>query len=190
MGPFEQLLIGLSLAMDSFAISVCKGSAIRDVRMRHALAMGLCFGFAQAAMPLLGYLLSRNLSGLIHAVDHWISFALLLVLGGNMIREARGRKSAGHCRAVSSSLEVWVLLALAIVTSIDAFTIGMTMAFLEADIVTGAVLFGVVTFLLCFAGAWIGTKVGDRFGANAEMLGGCALIAIGVKIILEHMGWI
>lgn len=190
MGPFEQLLIGLGLAMDSFAITVCKGSAISDVRLRHALAMGFCFGFAQAVMPLLGYLLSRNLSGFIHAVDHWLSFGLLLVLGGNMIREALGRKSAGYCRAVSSSLEVWVLLALALVTSIDAFTIGMTIAFLQADIVTAIIIFGVVTFLLCFTGAWLGAKVGTRFGANAELLGGCALIAIGIKIVLDHLGWL
>ena len=185
MSFIELLLLALGLSMDAFAVSVCKGLAAGRVRFRHMLAAGLWFGGFQALMPLLGYLLGKSFQAYITAVDHWVAFALLGLIGANMIKESfskeEGRADGGF------GFKTMFIMALA--TSIDALAVGITFALLPDVDITAVVSFiGVTTFLLSAAGIKAGSVFGARSRARAELAGGIILILIGFNILLEHLG--
>ena len=184
MGIWELLILAVGLAMDAFAVSICNGLSIRKLNLRHMVIVGLWFGAFQALMPLLGYVLGSAFTQLVQALDHWIAFVLLLIIGGNMIREA----FSGDEEEVSPSLAVPGMFLLAVATSIDALAVGITFAFLRVNIWLAVAIIGVCTFVISAAGVKIGNVFGARFKSKAELLGGVVLVLIGAKILLEHLG--
>ena len=184
MGLIELFILAVGLSMDAFAVSVCKGLAMEHATWRRAVVPGLWFGAFQGLMPLLGWLLGSRFAQYITAVDHWIAFALLVILGVNMLREARSADDG----AADASLGVRTMLAMAVATSIDALAVGITFAFLEVAIVPAVCFIACVTFVISTLGVKVGALFGDRFQAKAEALGGIILIVLGVKILLEHVG--
>ena len=179
----ELFLLAVGLAMDAFAVSVCKGLALPRIDMKKALAAGLWFGGFQALMPLLGYLLGSRFASYIADFDHWIAFVLLALIGGNMIRESFGDEEEAD---VSFGLRDMLPLALA--TSIDALAVGLTFAFLSVRVLPAVTLIGVGTLVISMAGVKLGNLFGARFRGKAEFAGGLILILLGVKILLEHLG--
>ena len=184
MGTVDLLLIAVGLSMDAFAVAVCKGLALTKIQWKHALTVGLWFGGFQALMPLLGYLAGAQFKDAIAAYDHWIAFGLLLLIGGNMIREALFDQEETGSDPV---LSFRAMLPLAVATSIDALAVGVTFAFLNVNIFTSIALIGCTTCVLSMAGVKIGSVFGDRFEKKAEILGGVILILLGVRILLEHL---
>jgi len=179
------VMIGLGLAMDAAAVSMCKGLAVGRVKPRHCLTAGLYFGVFQGVMPAIGYALGRTFATLIDRYACWVSFALLLLVGGNMLRESFGKEEA--CQ--SCSFRPGVMLPLAVATSIDAMVTGVS--FLDktlSELLVAVVIIAVITFVIAAAAVWLGSLAGDRYGKVAERLGGCILILIGVKILLEGLG--
>lgn len=185
MGFFELFLIAVGLSMDAFAVSICKGLGTKRLSLRRALLVGLYFGGFQALMPLLGWLLGSRFEELIRSVDHWVAFFLLLVIGGNMIKESRS-----EAEGLSDDFGFKTMLLLAVATSIDALAVGISFAFLSVDILPAALLIGCTTFLLSAAGCYIGRAFGAKYKSGAELTGGIILILIGLKILLEHLGLI
>jgi len=178
------LLIAVGLAMDAFAVSIVSGSLYKELKVRHALRMALFFGGFQAVMPIIGFLAGVGLKEYISASDHWIAFALLCFVGGKMIYEAFQIESAEKNRDPANLL---VLLALSFATSIDALAVGITLSLLKAPLVLTVTVIGLVTFSLSYAGVSIGKRFGHFFESKIEIIGGVILIAIGVKILIEHL---
>ena len=185
MTLFELFLIAVGLSMDAFAVSVCKGLSTGELKAKHYLSVGVWFGGFQALMPTLGYLLGSSFEGYINNFDHWIAFALLSLIGGNMIKESfeeDGEKT-------DDSFAFKTMLVLAVATSIDALAVGITFALLPDVNIAAAVSFiGVTTFLLSAVGLKVGNIFGLRYKNKAELAGGVILILIGLKILLEHLG--
>ncbi|MFT0898098.1 manganese efflux pump MntP family protein [Candidatus Methanoprimaticola sp. MG2] len=179
-------LIAIGLAMDAFAVAICKGLAMGKPTVRSMLVIGLWFGVFQGLMPVIGYLLGDALYDTISDFDHWIAFILLAVIGVNMIREGLSGEEEG----IDASTGFRTMLVLAVATSIDALAVGITLAMTEGSIYSSALIIGVVTFLISVLGVRIGSVFGDRFGSKAEIAGGLILIAIGCKILFEHLGFI
>ena len=181
MGLIELFLIAVGLSMDAFAVSVCKGLAMPKCTFKKAAIVGLWFGGFQALMPAIGYILGAQFQEAIASIDHWIAFVLLALIGGNMIREALGD---------DASLDVKTMFLLAVATSIDALAIGITFAFLKVNIIPAVCFIGSVTFIISFAGVKIGNVFGARYKNKAEIVGGVILILLGLKILLEHLGFL
>lgn len=182
MNYFELFLIAVGLAMDAFAVSLCKGLEMKRFQFSRALFLGGLFGLFQALMPLAGFYLSKNFVQHIEGFDHWIAFLLLVFIGGKMIKEARREEEE------NSGFSLGELLVLAVATSIDALAVGVTFAVLpEIDIRFAALSIGVVTAVLCVLAVGIGHKFGTKIGSKAEYLGGIILILLGCKILLEHL---
>ncbi len=179
------LMLAVGLSMDAFAVAVCKGLALKKITFRHALTVGLWFGGFQALMPLLGYLLAAQFREAITAYAHWIAFALLVLIGGNMIREAVFEKEAPE---TDSALSFKSMLLLAVATSIDALAVGVTFAFLDVRIGPSALLIGITTLILSMIGVKAGSVFGAKYEKRAEILGGVILILLGIKTLLEHLG--
>ena len=186
MGIVELFLIAVGLSMDAFAVSVCKGLAMRRCTWKKGVIVGLYFGGFQALMPLLGYVLGVQFQEVITSIDHWIAFILLGLIGINMVREALG--SCEACEEGDESLDVRTMLGLAIATSIDALAVGVTFAFLQVQIVPAVCFIGGITFTLSAAGVKIGNIFGTKYKSKAELAGGVILILMGGKILLEHLG--
>ena len=186
MTILELFILAVGLSMDAFAVAVCKGLAIGKINMKHALIVGLWFGGFQALMPLVGYLLGSSFAEYIAAVDHWIAMILLALIGVNMVRESRD-KDPEHA---DPSLGFKTMLVMAVATSIDALAVGVTFAFLEVRILPAVSFIGVVTFLLSALGVKIGSIFGTKYKSKAELTGGIILILLGLKIFLEHMGYL
>ena len=186
MGIIELFLIAVGLSMDAFAVSVCKGLAMKRCTWSKAGIVGLYFGVFQALMPTIGYFLGVQFKSVITSVDHWIAFILLGIIGGNMIREAV--KGDDSCDSSGASLDVRTMLALAVATSIDALAVGVTFAFLSVQIIPAVSFSGVTTFTISVIGVKIGNIFGTRYKAKAELAGGVILVLIGCKILLEHLG--
>ncbi len=182
MQLYELLIIAVSLAMDAFAVSICKGLSTGGPRLKHCLICGLYFGGFQGLMPLAGWLLGVRFQEMIVAVDHWIAFGLLGIIGFNMVREALG----GEEERMDNSFTPRAMLPLAVATSIDALAVGVTFAFLKVDIIWAVSLIGVITFALSAAGVKVGAIFGGKFRSKAELAGGAVLILMGLKILLEH----
>lgn len=182
MGIWEIIILAVGLSMDAFAVSICKGLSVKRLKPRHCAISGLYFGGFQAGMPLLGWLLGKQFETLIKSVDHWIAFALLCIIGANMIRE-----SFGDPDELNALFSPRAMLPLAVATSIDALAVGVTFAFLDVDILSSVLMIGCTTFLFSAAGVKIGHSFGTKFKSKAELLGGIVLIAIGIKILIEHL---
>ena len=183
MSFVELFLIAVGLSMDAFAVSVCKGLSVNKLEKKHALLAGAYFGGFQCLMPIIGYLLGARFESLITSIDHWIAFGLLLIIGGNMIKE-----SFGEAEKLNDDFGVKTMILLAVATSIDALAVGITFAFLQVHIVPAAVMIGVITFALSAVGIYVGNRFGARYKAKAELAGGIILILIGTKILFEHLG--
>lgn len=184
----ELFLIGIGLAMDAFAVSVCKGLAMEKVNKKQAVVIGLYFGGFQALMPFVGWLLGIRFQQYITSVDHWIAFVLLVFIGGRMIIEAVKDDDVQEIREKDPPLNHKEMLLLAIATSIDALAVGITFAFLDTPIIEAIVIIGVTTFVLSIAGVAMGNYFGTRYKKKAEIAGGIILVVIGTKILLEHLG--
>ena len=188
MGLIELLLTGVGLSMDAFAVSICKGLCMRRVNYRHTFLIALFFGGFQALMPLAGWLLGRQFEQYIVAVDHWIAFGLLAIIGGNMIREAcKDAEEVLSCE-VEPKLDLKELTLMAIATSIDALAVGISFAFLRVRILPAITVIGVTTFVICVGGVFVGNRFGTRYQKKAAIAGGVILILLGLKILLEHLG--
>ncbi len=193
MGIVELFLIAVGLSMDAFAVAVCKGLAMQKVTLKKATTVGLWFGGFQGLMPAVGYFLGVQFKDYIVAVDHWIAFILLAIIGGNMIHEALESGEEGcdcECGEEShgDSLAVKEMFVMAVATSIDALAVGITFAFLSVNISAAVLFIGVITFTLSSFGVKIGNVFGERYKSKAELFGGIILILIGLKILLEHLG--
>ena len=185
MGFFELVVTAVALAMDAFAVAICKGLSTEKVKIKHMAITGLWFGGFQALMPLIGFLLGSTFEKYITAYDHWIAFALLGLLGANMIKEAL----SGCDECADSSLAFKVMLVMALATSIDALAVGITYALLpNVNIWIAIGSIGVITFVLSALGVKIGSVCGAKHKKLAELSGGVILILIGTKILLEHLG--
>ena len=177
MGFFELFFLAVGLAMDAFAVSICKGLSVKKYRLGQSAIAGAYFGGFQALMPLLGWLLGVQFESLIKNIDHWIAFALLLVIGANMVRESFGKDE----EELNASFLPRTMLPLAVATSIDALAVGVTFAFLEVNIWWAILLIGAVTFIISGIGVKIGNVFGARFKSKAEFAGGIILILLGIK---------
>lgn len=186
MGLIELFLIAVGLSMDAFAVSVCKGLAMPKCTFKKAAIVGLWFGGFQALMPAIGYILGAQFQEAIASIDHWIAFVLLALIGGNMIHEALDNDE----EEADASLDVKTMFLLAVATSIDALAIGITFAFLKVYIIPAVCFIGIVTFIISFAGVKIGNVFGARYKNKAEIVGGVILILLGLKILLEHLGFL
>ncbi len=180
----ELFIIAVALSMDAFAVAICKGLSVKRTTVKQALCVGGWFGAFQALMPLIGYLLGTTFAALITAVDHWIAFVLLGLIGGNMIREAIKDDE----EELDDSFTARTMFPLAIATSIDALATGVTFATLGVDIVSAVLFIGVTTFTLSAIGLKVGNVFGAKFKSKAEFAGGLVLVLMGLKILLEHLG--
>ena len=190
MSFVELFLIAVGLSMDAFAVSVCKGLAMKKCTFPKAALVGLWFGVFQGGMPLLGYILGVQFQDLITSVDHWIAFVLLGLIGGNLVREALKPEEDCGCEPENENLDVKTMFALAVATSIDALAVGVTFAFLKVDILPAVSFIGITTFVISFAGVKIGNLFGSRYKSRAELAGGVILLLLGLKILLEHLGFL
>lgn len=189
MGFIELLLIGVGLSMDAFAVSICQGLSMTKIKWGHALTVGLYFGGFQALMPFTGWMLGSQFAGRIQQYDHWVAFVLLLLIGGNMIREAlSGEEDEAEDAAIGAGLDHKKLFLMAIATSIDALAVGVTFAFLDTAILPAIGIIGTTTFFISVAGVAVGCWFGARYKKRAEITGGVILVLLGVKILLEHLG--
>ena len=186
MGLIELFFIAVGLSMDAFAVSICKGLACREQNLRHNLLAGLYFGGFQGLMPAIGWLLGVRFSAAITSIDHWIAFVLLGIIGSSMIKESREDEE----EEISASFDVKTMLALAVATSIDALAVGVTFAFLHVNIVWAVTFIGCTTFVLSAIGVKAGNVFGMKYKSRAELAGGVILILMGIKILLEHLGFL
>ena len=184
MGILEIFLIGIGLAMDAFAVSICKGLAIKKLNLKKMIIIALYFSIFQAIMPILGYVLGNSFQNIIYNIDHWIAFALLVGIGLNMIKEGIVKDDEEK----NDNISFKTMIILAIATSIDALAVGITFGFLEVNIILSVICIGIITLILSLIGTKIGNKFGDKLQNKAELLGGFILILIGTKILLEHLG--
>ena len=184
MDALAILLIAVGLAMDAFAVSIAHGATLRNSRSGDALKMAASFGSFQAFMPVLGWLGGLSLGMFISGVDHWIAFGILTFIGCKMVYDSISAKTVGK---QPKSLTAYVLLALSVSTSIDALMVGVSFAFLQLPIIIPVAVIGIVTALLSFLGVSFGNTLGNLFGSRIETAGGLILMAIGLKILLEHL---
>ncbi len=185
MGVFELFVLAVGLSMDAFAVSICKGLALKECKLKKAMVCGVWFGGFQALMPAIGYFLGNQFKKYITSIDHWIAFALLVIIGANMIKESLSKEE----EETDNKMDVKTMFLLAVATSIDALAVGVTFALLPDTNIIAAVLFiGVVTFILSTIGAKIGNIFGAKYKSKAEFAGGAILVLLGVKILIEHLG--
>lgn len=188
MGIIELLLIAVGLSMDAFAVALCRGLGMKRFHPRNAFIIALFFGGFQAAMPLAGWLLGQQFEQYITAFDHWVAFGLLALIGGKMIVEAIQNDS---CPVDNGEvIQYKRLFLMAVATSIDALAVGITFSFLKVHLLSAILSIGTVTLVLSFFGVYVGFRFGDRLKRKAEWMGGLVLIGIGLKILLEHLGWL
>ena len=186
MSFISLFLTAFGLSMDAFAVSVANGMCTKQYKIKYAIKFGLYFGFFQAFMPILGWAAGISFSSYIESIDHWISFILLGFIGGKMIAEGLKGKD-DSCEVENSDIDSKSLLILAVATSIDALAVGVSFAFLRISIISCAIIIGLVTFCISTAGVYLGKKFGNLFENKAEILGGIILIAIGAKILIQHL---
>lgn len=183
MGILGILIVAVGVSMDAFAVSICKGLSIRKMRPSYPLKAALWFGGFQALMPLVGYYLGVSFADMVNQFDHWISFVLLGFIGGKMIKESFERDEC----PVDSDFSFKTMLAMAIATSIDAMAVGVSLAFLKVNIWIAVLLIGLTTAAFSAAGVYMGKFFGCRYKSGAEFVGGLILIAMGCKILIEHL---
>lgn len=182
MGLAELFILAVGLAMDAFAVSICKGLSLGKIKWKHMCIAGAWFGGFQALMPLIGYFLGSFFADMITKYDHWIAFMLLVFIGISMIKETFGEEEIDAC------MDVKCMFLLAVATSIDALAVGVTFAFMKVNIIAAVLLIGIITFICSAVGVKIGSVFGTKYRAKAEIFGGAVLILIGLKILLEGVG--
>lgn len=180
----EILAVALGLSMDALAVSVAGGMLVREERLRGAVLVALYFGGFQALMPVLGWAAGRSFHDLVAAWDHWAAFGLLAFVGAHMIAESL-RAEPGERK--SFDLGAAALLTLAVATSLDALAVGLSLAMLRVSVAVPALVIGAVTAAACFAGFLLGERLGRAFERRVGVLGGVILLAIGAKILVEHL---
>ena len=173
MSIIEIALIGVGLAMDAFAVSICKGLAMRRMNYKKAIIIAAFFGVFQALMPALGYVLGTTFANKIAAIDHWIAFILLALIGANMIKEALSDDDEEEEAAIA--------------TSIDALAVGITFAFFNVSLLLSVSMIGIITFIICVIGVKVGNVFGEKYKSKAELAGGLILIVMGAKILIDHL---
>lgn len=191
MGIGELLLLALGLSMDAFAVSICKGLCMKKATLKASCTCGVWFGGFQAIMPLIGFLLGSLFAEAIQMVDHWVAFGLLVIIGMNMLKEAFEKNTeADACPADGEvDLSVKTMFVMAVATSIDALAVGISLAMAgDVNIFMAVTLIGLFTFGMSAVGVQIGNVFGSRFEKKAQMAGGVILVALGCKILLEHLG--
>ena len=186
MSLFTLFVTAVGLSMDAFAVSICKGLAMKKLSWKKALIIGLWFGGFQALMPSVGYLLGSRFEKYVTSIDHWIALVLLALIGINMIRESL----SGEEENANDAVDFKTMLLLAIATSIDALAVGVTYAFLQVQIVPAVSFIGIITFSLSIIGVKIGNVFGLKYKTKAEIAGGVILLLMGTKILLEHLGFL
>lgn len=187
MGIFELFLIAVGLSMDAFAVAVCRGLSMKKLNLKQGAVVALFFGGFQGLMPLIGWVLGKQFEQYIVSIDHWIAFILLGYIGGKMIWDAFHDDDEED---LSPDFDLKQLFLMAVATSIDALAVGITFAFLRVNIVYAVSFIGCITFGLSFLGVWLGYRFGSRYKNKATFAGGVVLCAIGLKILLEHLGFI
>lgn len=189
MSFVELFLIAVGLAMDAFAVSICKGLQMKKINYRHGAVIALFFGVFQGVMPLLGWFLGSSFGSYITRADHWVAFVLLAFIGGKMIYEALHGDDDEEMSEGGDTLDIKELLILSVATSIDALAVGITFALLpDTNIWVSITAIAVVTFVLSLVGVVIGNRFGTKYKNKAELFGGVILVLIGLKILLEHLG--
>lgn len=190
MGIGELFLLAVGLSMDAFAVSVCKGLAMKKATLKAEATCGLWFGGFQALMPTIGFFLGALFADAIEAFDHWVAFALLAIIGINMLKEALEKKDeSGDNPEKDADLSIKTMFLMAVATSIDALAVGISLAMVgSVNIWLAAAFIGICTCLLSALGVKIGNVFGSRYEKKAELAGGVILILLGVKILLEHLG--
>ena len=183
MGLWELFVIAIGLSMDAFAVSICKGLSVRRCSIKHMMICGLYFGLFQGGMPLIGYALGSQFETLVSAIAPYIAFALLAMIGYNMIREAREDDE----ESVDDDFSMKAMIPLAIATSIDALAVGVSFAFLQVNIIPAVSFIAATTFVFCVIGVKVGSLFGSKYKQGAEFFGGLVLILMGFKILMEHL---
>lgn len=187
LGIVEILMLAVGLAMDAFAVAICKGLALDKTRLKHYLIVGLWFGGFQGLMPTIGYFLGKTFGKYIESIDHWVAFGLLIIIGGNMIKEALSKKCDCECENKDTGLGFMTMLVLAVSTSIDAAATGIVLQSEGANIWTSVVVIAIVTFIISAIGVKIGNVFGMKYKSKAELAGGVILVLLGVKMLLEGL---
>ena len=190
MGIFELLLLAVSVSMDAFAVSICKGLAMKKATLKASMTCGFWFGGFQALMPTIGFFLGTLFADAISAVDHWVAFVLLAVIGANMLKEVFSQEEeCDCCQDQNADLSVKTMFVLAVATSIDALAVGISLAMAgNVNIWLAALVIGLCTCGFSAAGVGVGNVFGSRYEKKAQLAGGVILILLGVKILLEHLG--
>ncbi len=183
MGLLELFVVAVGLSMDACAVSICKGLSLGKIKLKHMIIAGLWFGGFQALMPAIGYFVGSLFADKITAIDHWVAFVLLAIIGVSMIKESFDKEEE-----MDSSMDPKCMFILAVATSIDALAVGVSFAFLKVSIVWSVLFIGVITFILSAIGIKIGSIFGAKYKSKAELVGGIVLILMGTKILLEHLG--
>lgn len=181
------MIISIGLAIDCFTVSLCIGSTPRPLTFRSVFRLSFHFGLFQGGMALLGWLLGTSLAQFVANIDHWVAFLLLLWVGGKMIREGISSTEEvmeENCEDQTRGLS---LMMLSVATSLDAFGVGLSLAFMEANIYTASALIGFISLILSIIGLLGGRRIGQRFGKQAEIVGGLVLIFIGLRIVITHI---
>ena len=184
MGIIERILLSIGLGMDAFAVSICKGISMKKMDWKKACIIGLYFGGFQAIMPIIGYFLGSTFESFITSFDHWVAFILLVIIGGNMVKESFSKEKEN----INDDVNFKSMIILAIATSIDALAVGITFAFFKVNLILAITLIGIITFTLSVIGTKVGNRFGDKYENKAEFVGGVILILLGIKILLEHLG--
>lgn len=190
MGIIEMLMLAIGLSMDAFAVSICKGLCMKKATLKSQAICGAWFGGFQGLMPLIGFFLGTLFAEAIQAFDHWVAFALLGIIGVNMLKEAFSKETVDSCDVSGEAdLSVKTMFIMAVATSIDALAVGISLAMAgDVNIWLAVALIGIVTFLLSAIGVKVGNVFGSRYEKKAQFCGGAILILLGLKILLEHLG--
>jgi len=178
-------LLALALAIDAFAVAVAAGSVLGRAHRRQVFRLSFHFGLFQFLMPLLGWLVGREVVKVIEAYDHWVAFGLLGLIGGRMIFSSM----SGEAQRLSGDMtRGWMLVGLSLATSMDALAVGFSLAFAHTEIIIPAIIIGVVAGVMTMTGMRLGERFSQILGRKMELIGGLILIFIGFRIVLEHMG--
>jgi manganese efflux pump family protein len=185
METFTLLVLAIGLSVDSFAVSVSSGLILSEITFRKAMRIAFSLAFFQGLMPIIGWLIGKKIEFLVESFDHWLAFSLLAIIGGKMIWESF-KHNIDSAEKINP-LQPKALLAMSVATSIDALVVGISFAFMQIDMVLATFIIGSTTFFFSMLGILFGKKMGARFGERMEVLGGIVLIAIGFKILFEHL---
>lgn len=184
MNVTNLIAISVAVSLDAFAVAIGKGLSLEKKSVSKSLLVGILFGIFQMMMTLIGFFLGKSCASFIEVTAHWLAFLLLGVVGVNMILEGFRNETD------DTGWRIPTLLILSLATSLDAFSVGITLAFLKTQIFVTSVVIGLITFVLCFIGVFLGHKLGTKFQTGATAFGGLILILIGCHILLEHFGWV